>query len=124
MRRIGELMPIPAVPLVCAAIQSLDADYVPRARLLERVDHLRESLADDGREIVAPDEPSDAMVDRAIALLWSRRAVARDRGGIIILPKGRELVSYYANSVSHLLGEFETAVRARDILPVYTVVDM
>ncbi len=124
MRRIGELMPVPAVPLVCAAIQSLDADYLPRARLLERVDHLRESLADDGRVIVAPDEPSDAVVDRAIELLWIRRAVARDRGGIIVLPRGRELVSFYANSVTHLLGEFEAAVRARDALPVYTVVDL
>jgi hypothetical protein len=26
-------------------------------------------------------------------------------------------VSYYANSVSHLLGEFSEAVRARDTLP-------
>jgi len=108
---------------VCAAIQSLDADYVTRPRLLERVDHMRESLADDGRVIVAPDEPADALVERAIELLWIRRAVARDRGGIIVLPRGRELVSYYANSIAHLLGEFEAAVRARDALPVYTVLD-
>jgi len=27
-------------------------------------------------------------------------------------------VSYYANSVAHLLGPFMTAVRARDILPI------
>lgn len=124
MRRIGELVPIPAVPLVCAAIQTLDAHYIPRERLLERVDQIRESLADDGRLIVALEEPADAVLDRAIELLWMRRAVARDRGGIIVLPKGRELVSYYANSVAHLLGEFEAAVRARDVLPVYAVVDL
>lgn len=124
MRRIGEIIPIPAVPLVCAAIQSLDADYVTRERLLERVDHLRESLADDGREIVSPEEPADALIERAVELLWIRRAVARDRGGIVVLPRGRELVSYYANSIAHLLGEFEAAVRARDALPVYEVVDV
>jgi glycerol-3-phosphate O-acyltransferase len=124
MWRIGELVPVPAVPLVCAAIQSLDADYVSRARLAERVGELRASLIHAGREVVAPDEPTDAVIDRAIELLWIRRAVARDAGGIAVLPKGRELVSYYANSVTHLLGEFEAAVRARDALPVYAVVDL
>lgn len=124
MRRIGALMPIPAVPLVCAAIQTLDAEYISRERLLERVDHMRESLASDGREVVAPDEPADLVLDRAIEMLWIRHAVVRDRGGFVILPAGRELVSYYANSISHLLGEFEAMVRARDALPVYEVVDL
>jgi len=124
MQRIGALMPVPAVPLVCAALQTLDAPYVGRERLLEHVDHLRETLADSGAELVAPDEPTDALVDRALALLWIRRAVVRDRGGVAVLPRGRELVSYYANSIAHLLGDLEPAVRSRDILPVYEVVDL
>ncbi|MDQ8164657.1 MAG: 1-acyl-sn-glycerol-3-phosphate acyltransferase [Gemmatimonadota bacterium] len=124
MRRIGEILPVPAVPLVCAAIQTLNADYLPRAQLLERVDQLRESLADDGRVMVAPDEPTDQMLDRALELLWIRRGVARSADGIVVLSSGRELVSYYANSIAHLLGEFETAVKARDVLPVYSVVDL
>ena len=53
-----------------------------------------------------------------------RRVIARTGDGFLILPKGRELISYYANSVSHLLGEFEAAVRARDALPVHAVVDL
>jgi hypothetical protein len=47
-----------------------------------------------------------------------RRVVARAGQGYLVLPKGRELVSYYANSIAHLCGEFEGAVRARDQLPV------
>ena len=47
-----------------------------------------------------------------------RRVIARTGEGYLILPKGRELVSYYANSVAHLLGEFERAVRLRDELPI------
>ena len=35
-----------------------------------------------------------------------------------VLPRGRALISYYANSVAHLLGPFEAGVRARDALPV------
>jgi hypothetical protein len=34
-----------------------------------------------------------------------------------VLPRGRPLVSYYANSVAHLLGPFVEAVQARDALP-------
>lgn len=124
MRRIGDLMPVPAVPLVCAALQTLDADYVSRDRLLDRVDHLRESLADADRVIVAPDEPADALVDRALELLWIRRAIARDWGGVIVLPRGRDLVSYYANSIAHMLGEYAALVRERDALPVDSVIDV
>jgi glycerol-3-phosphate O-acyltransferase len=123
MRRIGEILPVPAVPLVCAAIQTLNADYLPRAQLLERVDQLRESLAEDGRVLVAPDEPTDQLLDRALELLWIRRGVARTADGIVVLSSGRELVSYYANSIAHLLGDFEAAVKARDVLPVYLAID-
>ncbi len=38
-------------------------------------------------------------------------------GNYVVLPHGRELVSYYANSVAHLLGPYADAVRARDSLP-------
>jgi len=124
MRRIGDILPVPAVPLVCAAIQTLNADYLPRAQLLERVDQLRESLAEDGRVLVDPSEPTDQLVDRALELLWIRRGIARSAEGIVVLASGRELVSYYANSIAHLLGEFEAAVKARDVLPVYSVVDL
>jgi hypothetical protein len=35
----------------------------------------------------------------------------------VVLSRGRELVSYYANSIAHLLGPYEAAIRARDTLP-------
>ena len=37
--------------------------------------------------------------------------------GYAVLPGGRQLVSYYANGIAHLLGPFEAGVRARDALP-------
>jgi hypothetical protein len=46
-----------------------------------------------------------------------RRVLAETREGYLVLPRGRPLVSYYANSVAHLLGPFVTAVRVRDALP-------
>jgi hypothetical protein len=46
-----------------------------------------------------------------------RRVLAEEGAGYVVLPRGRELVSYYANSIAHLLGDFEAAVRRRDALP-------
>ena len=34
-----------------------------------------------------------------------------------VLPDNRKLISYYANSIAHLLGPFEQGVRERDSLP-------
>ena len=50
-------------------------------------------------------------------MLRMRRVLVESGDGFAVLPHGRELVSYYANSVAHLLGPFERAVRARDALP-------
>jgi hypothetical protein len=50
-------------------------------------------------------------------MLRMRRVLAETRDGYLVLPRGRPLVSYYANSVAHLLGPFVSAVQARDALP-------
>jgi hypothetical protein len=50
-------------------------------------------------------------------MLRMRRVLARTTDGYLVLPRGRPLVSYYANSIAHLLGPFVAAVQARDSLP-------
>jgi glycerol-3-phosphate O-acyltransferase len=124
MRRVGEIIPIMPVPLACAAIQTFDADFISRTRLIERMSEVRESLVHGNHRVVDPTEEIGDTLDRAYELLRLRRVVAREGSGYIVLPRGRELISYYANSIAHLLGEFESAVRARDALPVHAVVDL
>ena len=46
-----------------------------------------------------------------------RRVLIREGTGYVVLAQGRPLVSYYANSIAHLLWAFEAGVRARDTLP-------
>jgi hypothetical protein len=46
-----------------------------------------------------------------------RRILVASGDGYAVLPNNRSLVSYYANSIAHLLGPFELAVRSRDTLP-------
>ncbi len=124
MRRVGEIIPVTPVPLTCAAIQTFDADFISRAQLLERMSELRDSLAHHGRQLLNADEEIGDTLDRAYLLLRLRRVVSREGAGYLVLPRGRELISYYANSIAHLLGEFESAVRVRDALPVHAVIDL
>jgi len=124
MARVGEIIPVTPVPLACAAIQTFDADFITRANLLDRLTEMRESLLHGGRHVLNATEDIADLLDRAYELLRLRRVVAREGTGYFVLPRGRELISYYANSISHLLGEFESAVRARDALPVHAVVDL
>jgi glycerol-3-phosphate O-acyltransferase len=116
MNRIGALIPVTAVPIACAAIQSFDRDFIPRADLLERMTELRDILVELNARVLRHDRIEDTL-DRAWRMLKMRRVLAESGAGFAVLPSGRELVSYYANSVAHLLGPYERAVRARDRLP-------
>jgi glycerol-3-phosphate O-acyltransferase len=117
MSRIGQLVPVTPVPLACAAIQSLDRDFIPRADLLARMAEMRETLVELNGRVIRHERGIDETFDRAWRMLRMRRVLAAEGAGYVVLPRGRELVSYYANSIAHLLGDFEMAVRRRDALP-------
>ena len=55
--------------------------------------------------------------DRAWRMLRMRRILVHAGDGFAVSPRNRGLISYYANSIAHVLGPFEHAVRERDILP-------
>ena len=114
---VGQLIPVTPVPLVCAAIQSFDAELIPRDALFARIDEMREVLRDLNARVLSGDRGAEQTFDRAWRMLRMRRVVVEERGSFLVLPRGRPLVSYYANSVAHLLGPFVEAVRARDALP-------
>lgn len=117
MERIGRLVPVTPVPLACAAIQSLDADFIPRARLLERMAELRDVLVELNGRVVRADRSIEETFDRAWRMLRMRRMLVAEGEGYVVVPSNRELVSYYANSIAHLLGAFSNAVHRRDELP-------
>jgi glycerol-3-phosphate O-acyltransferase len=117
LARVGELIPVTAVPLVCAAIQSFDQELIPRGALLERMAEMQAALRELNARGLRDDRTSAEVFDRAWRMLRMRRVLAETREGYLVLPRGRPLVSYYANSVAHLLGPFVAAVQARDALP-------
>lgn len=118
MDRIGRLIPVTPVPLACAAIQSFDQDFIPRDLLLRRMEEMRDVLVELNGRVLRADRDIGETFDRAWRMLRMRRILARSGNGYAVLPRNRGLVSYYANSVAHLLGPFEAAVRDRDALPL------
>lgn len=122
MERIGALIPVTPVPLVCAAIQSLGGELLPRERLLARIEDLRDELVELNARVVRADRDAADTLDLALKMLAMRHVVLVQSDHYVVLPHGRELVSYYANSIAHLLGPYEAAVRARDALPMETLV--
>jgi glycerol-3-phosphate O-acyltransferase len=117
LARIGTIIPVTPVPLACAALQSFDADYITRAALLDRMEAMRDVLQELNGRVVRADRDIGETFDRAYRMLRMRRMVARQGDGYVVLPRGRPLVTYYANSIVHLLGPFAEGVRARDALP-------
>jgi len=117
MSRIGELIPVTPVPLACAAIQSFDRDFIRRSALLARMTEMRNALVELNGRVVRHEGGIEETFDRAWRMLRMRRILIAEGDGYVVMPRSRELVSYYANSIAHLLGPFEESVRLRDALP-------
>ena len=121
MERIGAIIPVTSVSLACAAIQSFDRDFIPRGDLLARMAEMRDVLLELNAKVLRADGDIEETFDRAWRMLSMRRMLAEAGNGYLVLPGSRPLVSYYANGVAHLLGEFEAGVRARDALPMLAI---
>lgn len=117
MERIGRIIPVTPVTLACAAIQSLDSDFIPRERLIERMSDMRDVLGELNARVIKSEGSIEETFDRAWKMLSMRRMLVESGSGYAVLPGNRGLISYYANSIAHLLGPFEEGVRLRDTLP-------
>jgi len=122
LSRIGTLIPVTPVPLACAAIQSIGRDFITHRELVTRMAELRDVLVELNGRVVRADRGIEETFDRAFKMLAMRRILVSDGEGYAVLPRNRQLVSYYANSIAHLLGPFEAAVRARDSLPALELI--
>ena len=121
MERIGRLVPVTPVPLACAAMQTIDREFIPRPLLLDRMGEMRALLVEVNGRVVRADRDIAETWERAWCMLRMRRILVETGDGYALLPRNRELVRYYANSIAHLLGPFESAVRARDALPTASI---
>jgi len=103
LRRIGAIIPVTPVPLVAAALLSFEQSVVRRDALLERMDTLRDRLLEVNGKVVRGGARIDEVWDRAWRMLRLRRLVVAEGTSFVILPRGRPLLEYYANSIAHLV---------------------
>jgi glycerol-3-phosphate O-acyltransferase len=103
MRRIGAIVPVTPVPLAAAALLSFEQTVIPKPALLERMDQLRDRLHDVNAKVVRGDARIRDVWDRAWRMLRLRRLVVDDGASLVVLPAGRPLLEFYANSIAHLL---------------------
>jgi glycerol-3-phosphate O-acyltransferase len=101
--RIGAVIPVTPVPLAAAALLSFGRSVIPKARVLERMDEIRDQLRDGDAKIVRTELPITEVWQRAWLMLSMRRLVVGQGAELVILPRERPLLEYYANSIRHLL---------------------
>ena len=114
LEKIAAIIPVTPVALACAALQSFDEDFISHARLISRMAEMRDVLHELNARVIHREGSIDDIFERAFRMLTMRRMLVRVGGGYAILPGNRPLVSYYANSIIHLLGPFAEGVRERD----------
>jgi glycerol-3-phosphate O-acyltransferase len=118
--RIAAIIPVTPVTLACAALQTFEGDFVTHAHLLARMEEMREVLHELNARVVHREGAIQEVFDRAWRMLKMRRILVRAGSGYAILPGNRPLVSYYANSIAHLLGPFTAGIQEREALQPFS----
>jgi hypothetical protein len=67
------------------------------------MDELRDRLREVNGKVVRGGARIPDIWDRAWRMLRLRRLVVMDGETLVVLPRGRPLLEYYANSIAHLL---------------------
>ncbi len=109
LERIGLVIPVTPVPLASATLLSFGGSVVPLARVLERMEQIRDRLSGADAKVVRQELPVGEVWERAWLMFRMRRLVVAQGADLVILPASRPLLEYYANSIRHLLPE-EVAV--------------
>jgi len=101
--RIGAIIPVTPVPLAAAALLSFGQTVIQKNALLERMDQLRDRLLEVNGKVVRGGTRIAEVWDRAWRMLRMRRLVVADGDTLVVLPRGRPLLEFYANSIAHLV---------------------
>ena len=105
--RMAAMMPVTPVPLVAAALLSFQETVIRNSDLLERLGEYRDYLLKNNGSLSSNDLEPEEILDRAWRMLAMRRLAVRERETVVVMPKQRPLLQFYANSIEHLLPAHE-----------------
>ncbi len=103
--QVGAVVPVTPVPLAAAALLHGGTSATTEAQVLARMDELRDMFLRANAVVGDPEATTVQLWERAWRILRMRRLVVREGATLIILPRQRPLLEYYANSIGHLLSE-------------------
>jgi glycerol-3-phosphate O-acyltransferase len=101
--RVKAVIPVTPVALASAALLAFERDAVPRRDLLERMEGLRDHLLELNAKVVRADRDVAETWERAMLMFRMRRTVVEQGETVIVMPRQRPLLEYYANAIAHLL---------------------
>ncbi len=99
MRRVTRLVPVLPIPLVAEALLASPeglGEFDLKARVYRRLEELQAA----GAVVIVPPRTRALAVETAYNMLKLRRLVREEAGRMRPAPENRELLAYYANSLS------------------------
>jgi len=109
LERVRAVVPVTAVALASAALLSFERHVVPLPELLRRMGDYRDRLLEVNAKVVRADRAIDATWANARRMFRMRRVVLVSGSSVVVMPRQRPLLEYYANSIAHLLPGAEPA---------------
>jgi len=107
MKRIADVMPVLAVPLIATIL--LRGDRIERGQMTRAVRALMAQVPAGNR--ATSGAALEADVTRGLVGLERRKVIVLQGGQWTILPKGDAVLTYYANSIAHLLPDDAAAAK-------------
>ena len=100
MESIARVIPILPVPLIATVL--LDNDKgLSNFDIKMKVHNLIDLLQKNGAPIRNKEKPKESTIDHAINMLFMRKLILEENGIYVINKEEKQLIEYYANSISH-----------------------
>ena len=108
MRQVGAVVPVVPVSLVATVLLRAPRRKWTKLEIKTEVCELMAALRNRGAHVYVPRSNDDYVIDVGLRMLTLRRIVVEEEGLFTTRPEELRLLSYYANSIAHLLGGHNT----------------
>jgi len=102
MQKVSRVIPVLPVPLV-ASVFANATEPLSRLEVKARAHQLLQGLTQSGAHIHLPHEDEDDAIEVGLRILHSRHIVTEIEGQFQTNPPDQNLITYYANSIQHLI---------------------
>ncbi len=112
IHEIGRVVPVPPIPLVASLFAQSPEDYQTGEELAVAIDALAARLRTAGAKLQLPGDDLSSALKTGLRTLVRRGLIEREAGGFVVVADKRDLLTYYANSIAHLI-EQEAGISRR-----------